>query len=134
MIALDTNALIRVLVEDDEDQAHTVRETITFAEKNSIQILILSEVLLETVWVLESVYGSSRDEIFQFLETLIYTPTFTFSNYESIRKAVHQYRKDGDFADLLIVNQAIEQQAKKLFSFDKGLQTKFPDFVVEKIA
>lgn len=133
MIALDTNALIRVLVEDDEDQAHTVRETVTFAEKNSIQILILSEVLLETVWVLESVYGSSRDEIFQFLETLIYTPTFTFSDYESIRKAVHQYRKDGDFADLLIVNQAIEQQAKKLFCFDKRLQTKFPDFVVEKI-
>ena len=133
MIALDTNALIRVLVEDDEDQANTVRKTVTFAEKNSIQILILSEVLLETVWVLESVYGSSRDEIFQFLETLIYTPTFTFSDYESIRKAVHQYRKDGDFADLLIVNQAIEQQAKKLFSFDKRLQTKFPDFVVEKI-
>ena len=133
MIALDTNALVRVLVEDNKDQAHTVRKTITFAEKNSIQILILSEVLLETVWVLESVYGSSRDEIFQFLETLIYTPTFTFSDYESIRKAVHQYRKDGDFADLLIVNQAIEQQAKKLFSFDKTLQTKFPDFVVEKI-
>jgi len=133
LIALDTNALIRVLVEDDEDQANTVRKTVTFAEKNSIQILILSEVLLETVWVLESVYGSSRDEIFQFLETLIYTPTFTFSDYESIRKAVHQYRKDGDFADLLIVNQAIEQQAKKLFSFDKKLQIKFPDFVVEKI-
>ena len=57
--------LIRVLVEDDEDQANAVRKTVTFAEKNSIQILILPEVLLETVWVLESVYGSSRDEIFQ---------------------------------------------------------------------
>ena len=134
MIALDTNALVRVLVEDDKEQAQAVRKTINFAEKNSIQILILSEVLLETVWVLESVYGSSRDEIFQFLETLIYTPTFTLSDYESIRRAIHQYKKEGDFADLLIVNKAIEQQAKKLFSFDKGLQTKFPDFVVEKIA
>ncbi len=134
MIALDTNALVRVLVEDDQDQAQTVQKTITFAEKNSIQILILSEVLIETVWVLESVYGSSRDEISQFLETMIYTPTFTFSDYETIRKAVHQYKKEGDFADLLIVNQAIEQQAKKLFSFDKRLQKKFPGFVVEKIS
>ena len=134
MIAVDTNALVRVLVEDDKEQAQAVRKTINFAEKNSIQILILSEVLLETVWVLESVYGSSRDEIFKFLETLIYTPTFTLSDYESIRRAVHQYKKEGDFADLLIVNKAIEQQAKKLFGFDKGLQTKFPDFVVEKIA
>ena len=37
MIALDTNALVRVLVEDDQDQAKTVQKTITFAEKNSIQ-------------------------------------------------------------------------------------------------
>ncbi len=134
MIALDTNALVRVLVEDDRDQAKTVRKTITFAEKNSIQILILSEVLIETVWVLESVYHSTRDEISEFLDTMIYTPTFTFSDYEAIRKAVHHYKKEGDFADLLTVNQAIEQQAKRLLSFDKKLQKKFPGFVVEKIS
>ena len=103
-------------------------------KKNSIPILILSEVLIETVWVLESVYHSTRDEIFEFLDTIIHTPTFTFSDYEAIRKAVHHYKKEGDFVDLLIVNQAIEQQAKKLLSFDKKLQKKFPGFVVEKIS
>ena len=36
--------------------------------------------------------------------------------------------------DFLIVNQALEQQAKKLFSFDKKLQKKFPGFKVEKIS
>ena len=56
------------------------------------------------------------------------------SEYEAIRKAVHYYRKEGDFADLVIVNQVIEKQAKKLFSFDKKLQKKFPGFVVEKIS
>jgi predicted nucleic-acid-binding protein len=133
VIALDTNALIRVLVEDDQDQAKSVQKLIRFAEQNSIQILILSEVLIETVWVLESVYHSSRDEISEFLDTIVHTPTFTFSEYEAIRKAVHQYKKEGDFADLVIVNQAIEKQAKKLFSFDKKLQKKFSGFVVEKI-
>jgi len=134
VIALDTNALVRVLVEDDRDQSKIVQKMITFAEKNSIQILILSEVLIETVWVLESVYLSSREEIFEFLDTMIHTPTFTVSDYEVVRKAVHHYKKEGDFADLLIVNQAIEQQAKKLFSFDKKLQKQFPGFVVEKIS
>jgi predicted nucleic-acid-binding protein len=134
VIALDTNALVRVLVEDDRDQAKTVRKTITFAEKNSIQILILSEVLIGTVWVLESVYHSTKDEISEFLDTMIHTPKFTFSDYEAIRKAFHHYKKEGDFADLLIVNQALEQQAKKLFSFDKKLQKKFPGVVVEKIS
>ena len=99
---------------------------------SKIQFLILSEVLIETVWVLESVYHSSRDEISEFLDTIIHTPTFTFSEYEAIRKAVYQYQKEGDFADLVIVNQAIEKQAKKLFSFDKKLQKKFPGYVVEK--
>ena len=42
--------------------------------------------------------------------------------------------KDGDFADLLIVNQAMEQQAKTLFSFDKKLQKRFPGYVVGKPA
>ena len=41
--------------------------------------------------------------------------------------------KGGDFADLLIVNQSKEYQAKKLISFDKKLQKTFPDFVIEKL-
>ena len=133
MIALDTNALVRLLIEDDRDQARKVRKIINLAEKNSIQVLILSEVLIETVWVLESVYRCNREEISQFLETLIFTPTFTFSDHQSIRRTVHQYKKEGDFADLLIVNQAKEQQAKKFISFDKKLQKNFPGYVIEKI-
>lgn len=55
MIALDTNALVRVLIEDDKSRARAVQEVILYAEKSSLQIIILSEVLIETVWVLENV-------------------------------------------------------------------------------
>ena len=133
MISLDTNALVRMLIEDDRRQAKMIEETIALAEEKSIQILILSEVLLETVWVLESVYQCIREEISQFLEALIITPIFTFVDSQVIRRATHEYKKGGDFADLLIVNQAKEHQAKKLISFDKKLQKKFPDFVIEKL-
>jgi predicted nucleic-acid-binding protein len=132
VIALDTNALVRLLIEDDRDQALKVRKIINLAEKNSTQVLILSEVLIETVWVLESVYQCNREEISKFLETLIFTPLFAFSDHQSIRRAVHQYSKQGDFADLIIVNQAKEKQAKKLISFDRKLQKAFPGYVVEK--
>ena len=133
MIALDTNALIRMLIEDDKNQAESVQGVVGFAEKNSVQIIILSEVLIETVWVLESVYQCTRDEVIQFLETLISISTFTFPDSSIIRKAIHRYKKGGDFADLLIVGQAKKQGAKKFFSFDKKLQKIFPDFVVEKL-
>jgi predicted nucleic-acid-binding protein len=134
VIALDTNALVRVLIEDDQNQAFAVQKVINYADNNSIQILLLSEVLIETVWVLESNYRCTREEIYQFLEMLIYTPTFIFLDYQSVRISVYQYQKGGDFADLLIVNQAIEHHAKKLFSFDKKLQKKFPGFVVDKLS
>ena len=133
MIALDTNALVRMLIEDDQNQAKKVREAVSFAEKKSLQIIILSEVLIETVWVLEAVYKCAREEISQFLEILISTSTFTCPDSAVIRSAVQQYKKGGDFADLVIIGQAKSHQAKIFFSFDKKLQKRFPDYVIEKL-
>jgi predicted nucleic-acid-binding protein len=133
MIALDTNALVRMLIEDDENQAKIVQQVIVLAEKNSVQIIILSEVLIETVWVLESVYPCTREDISQFLGLLISTSTFIFPDSALIRDVANHYKKGGDFADLLIVAQARKCQAKKFFSFDKNLQKIFPNDVVEKL-
>ena len=134
MISLDTNALVRMLIEDDEDQFQAVRKAISLVEKNSSQILLLSEVLMETIWVLESIYQCTREDISEFLESLTITPTFAFADPEVIRRAVHQYKQGGDFADLIIVGKAKESRAKKFFSFDKKLQKKFPDYVVGEIS
>ena len=134
MIAFDTNVVVRMLVEDDKRQAGAVQEAVLFAEKNSIQILILSEVLIETVWVLESVYQCTKGEIARFLETLISASTFTHPNPDVIRKAIQQYKRGGDFADFVIIEQARQQQAKNFFSFDRKLQKKYPDYVVSKIS
>ena len=133
MIALDTNALVRMLIEDDENQAKIVQQVVASAEKNSVQIIILSEVLIETVWVLESVYRCTREDISQFLDNLISTSTFTFPDSAVIRSVAKHYKKKGDFADLLIVAQARKCRAKKFFSFDKNLQKIFPHYVVEKL-
>ena len=134
MISLDTNALVRMLIEDDEDQFQAVRKAISLVEKNSSQILLLSEVLMETIWLLESIYQCTREDISEFLESLTITPTFAFADPEVIRRAVHQYKQGGDFADLIIVGKAKESRAKKFFSFDKKLQKKFPDYVVGEIS
>ena len=134
MISLDTNALVRMLIEDDKDQFQAVQKVISLVEKNSRQILLLSEVLMETIWVLESIYQCTRKDICEFLERLTITPTFTFVDPEVIRRAIHQYKQGGDFADLIIIGKAKEKRAKKFFSFDKKLQKKFPGYVVGKIS
>jgi predicted nucleic-acid-binding protein len=133
LIALDTNALVRMLIEDDEKQARKVKKLIESVEKKGQQIIILNEVLIETVWVLESVYECTREEIYRFMETLMRTSIFIFSEPQVMRNAIYQFKKGGDFADLVIVMQALYHHAKKIFSFDKKLQKSFPDYVVEKL-
>jgi predicted nucleic-acid-binding protein len=133
MIAIDTNVMVRMLIDDDERQSRSIRQAMTFAEAQSIPMLVLAEVLIETVWVLESVYHCSRKEICTFLEKLIHTSAFAFTDLQMIRKVVEQYKKKGDFADLMIVYQARSQKAVKLLSFDKQLQKAFPDYVVNNL-
>ncbi len=58
---------------------------------------------------------------------------FTFSEPLIIGNVIHHFKRGGDFADLVIVMQALNHQAKKIFSFDKKLQKLFPDYVVEKL-
>jgi predicted nucleic-acid-binding protein len=106
---------------------------INSSEKNGRRLLVLSEVVIETVWVLESVYQCSREEIAVFIDNLLAAPTFYLPDSTVIRKATNQYRNRGDFADLLIVGQAKKHQAKRLFTFDRKLQNLFPDFATESI-
>ncbi len=133
MIGFDTNALVRMVVEDDKNQARAVQNAVQIADENSIKILILSEVLIETIWVLESVYKCTRDELGEFLDNLLAATPFTFSDPPVVRNAISQYKEKGDFADLMIVGQARKQGVEKLFSFDKKLQKRFPGYVVETL-
>jgi len=133
MIALDTNALVGVLIEDNKKQAKVVQQVILYAEKNSVQIVILSEVLIEIIWVLEGVYECTRKEISKFLEMLISTSPFSLPDSLVVREAIRHYKKGGDFADLLIVAQARKHQAKRLVSFDNQLQKMFPNYVTVKV-
>jgi len=134
VIALDTNALVRLLIEDNPDRARAVQAAVSHAEAGSQQVLILNEVLIETVWVLESVYGCPRNEIAGFLDTLMSAPTYAVPDKLVVQKAAVRYREGGDFADIIIVEQAKKHQAQKLLSFDKKLQKIFPDFVAADVS
>ena len=55
MIAFDTNLLVRLAVNDDEYQADIAEQLI-----NNSEVFISRTVLLETEWVLRSVYKKDR--------------------------------------------------------------------------
>ena len=56
MNAIDTNVLVRFLVNDDRVQSAKVRQLFAIAERERAMFYVALLVLLETIWVLESAY------------------------------------------------------------------------------
>jgi predicted nucleic-acid-binding protein len=103
MKALDTNVLVRYLVQDDPAQSRRAATYIESAAATGEQILIGNIVLCETVWVLDSAYGYSKREIEGAIEKLLQSSTFQFEAKDMIHSAFDDYRSGRfDFADCLI--------------------------------
>ena len=120
MKALDTNALVRFLVRDDEKQAQAVKKILLDAETKGTLLFIPLSVTLEMVWVLSSVYEYSREEIIRALENLLILSVFQVEEHERVatlcRIAVKQ---DSDLADLLIGLTARDRGCETTLTFDK---------------
>ena len=63
VIAIDTNVLVRILVEDDVAQTRSARSLVERAATDGAALFVSTVVICETTWVLRSGYRSSRTEI-----------------------------------------------------------------------
>lgn len=119
MIALDTNVLVRYLVNDDARQAAAARTLL--AELTSERPgFVCREVAVELVWVLQRAYGFSRDRIARVLEKLVATKELAFEAGDDVARAAFMYRQGGaGFSDLMIVAAAKRSDAYPLYTFDR---------------
>jgi predicted nucleic-acid-binding protein len=119
MLAIDTNVLVRVLIDDPSapEQSRLARNLLT--EADSVWVSLI--VLVETVWVLESAYRFDRSAILSVLEAVIGHPGIEVEAYERVDRALSLY-SDGhsDFADCLILAGALERRLT-LHTFDRKL-------------
>ena len=134
MIALDTNILVRLLVEDDPVQARAARRAVQTAEAHGSPLLVLPEVLVETAWVLASGYGYGRADIADALAAVLASGAFEVADRAAASTAVAHYRERGDFADHVIVARAGAAGAQLVLSFDRALQRLYPGLVREPVA
>ncbi|MCE2723568.1 MAG: PIN domain-containing protein [Burkholderiales bacterium] len=106
MTGIHTNVLVRYLTQDDPVQSPIATR---FIEKNCTAespgfIPVL--VLVELVWVLQSHYGASRDEIIKVVTTLLQTRQLAVDAADLVWQAVRLYQSsDAGFADCLIERQ-----------------------------
>jgi len=101
--ALDTNTLIRYLVEDEPAMANAIARVLTAAEENGDSFYVSQLVVLEMNWVLSSCYRYSRNEVLDALDELLLLPVLTFESPECVSELIAVGRVvDLDLADILI--------------------------------
>ncbi len=110
MIAIDTNVLLRYLLEDDAKQSSKAAQLIASKQ----EVLITDVVLVETIWTLRGKkYQLDKAKLIGVIQALFEEPNIRFENGQVIWLALNDYRKakpvkgkEADFADALIVNKA----------------------------
>ncbi len=120
MRALDTNVLVRFLVGDDERQAKKVYMIFKQAEKEKEQFFVPLIVILELLWVLESAYDVTRQEILEAIGELILMPVLKIESLEIVHQFIKSARKSSfDLSELLIGNVSRTSGCDKVLTFDK---------------
>ena len=120
MKALDTNVLVRFLVRDDKKQAEIVYRLFKRAESKNEPFFVPLLVVLETIWVLESVYEIPREEIRASLQKLLLMPILLFEAQSALQRTLSSAQTNKiDLADLLIAHSAKFSNCDGVLTFDK---------------
>lgn len=117
MEAVDTNVLVRILIED-EQQKEQVKKARRFAKK-AANLFIPQIVQVELVWVLDAAYDLEKEAIIEILEHLENNEAFHLQNPRQFELALQLYADyAADFSDCLIM---VESQVMKcnVVTFDK---------------
>ncbi|MBZ0111544.1 MAG: type II toxin-antitoxin system VapC family toxin [Thermoanaerobaculia bacterium] len=117
MRAIDTNVLVRLIARDDADQTRHAEE---FVNRGA---WVSHLVLLETVWVLESVYGLDRERIAVAIGMLLEHSQILLDSPDVVRAAAQQFGLDKKvgFSDCLILETARSAGHLPLGTFDRAL-------------
>lgn len=104
MIGIDTNVLLRYLLDDDLVQSAAARlffeKRLNARNKGFISLVTLAE----TVWVLRRQCKASRSEIQTMVEQLLCSDKLHVQESDSVWRALDEYdQTKADFSDTLIV-------------------------------
>ncbi len=116
MHAIDTNILVRLISRDDREQVKSAEDDI------SSGAWVSQIVLVETIWVLQSVYGLNNEKIILTLEMLLKHQKLIFQNVDVIEQALLHYKDKLrlGFSDCLILATAQKAAYSPLSTFDKN--------------
>lgn len=120
MKAIDTNVLLRILVDDPSNQKQCLIARQTVANLQKVYVSQVSQ--MELGWILKRDYSFTKNDIIALFESLLINSAFELQNRTVFAQAIKYYHDStADFSDCIILAEAIEANAIPLITFDKKL-------------
>jgi predicted nucleic acid-binding protein len=127
---VDTNLIVRYLVQDHEKHAKAAGKLFDACDRGDVVIVVLPAVLAECVFVLESFYEHPRGHISSALGRLISSPGVEIGGATIHLDALERYRKTKvHFVDCVLAATAAAEDTP-VATFDQDFR-KFADLRVE---
>ena len=120
MIGLDTNVLVRYIMQDDPRQSPMATQLIEHCTDTNAGYVTLVSVI-ELVWVLSLSYDLRREQVAQALEALLRSRQLVVEQTDQVLRALRVFKTTkADFADCLIERSAAHAGCEKTMTFDLG--------------
>lgn len=120
MIGLDTNVLVRYIMQDDPKNSPKATKLIEFLDGDNPGYITMVSVV-ELYWVLTSCYELTGEQVGQALEAILRTKQFLVERADQVMRALRVYGEGkADFADCLIERSATGAGCTQTMTFDVG--------------
>jgi predicted nucleic-acid-binding protein len=120
MTGLDTNVLVRYIMQDDAKQSALAVRLVESLSSESPGFVPLVSVV-ELAWVLSSAYALDRSQLGEAFEALLRTKEIVVDRAESVWKALRVFQQsNADFADCLIERTASAAGCERTMTFDRA--------------
>jgi predicted nucleic-acid-binding protein len=116
MIAIDTNVLVRVFIDDmSTAQIKSARQLV----KNAKEIFLPHIVIVEMTWVLLRAFKLTKEQVLSILREIHENDAFIVENKEQFSHAFSLYKKNNiDFSDCMILSVTQDSAISHLYTFD----------------
>lgn len=120
MTGIDTNVLVRYIMQDDPKQSAVATrwiESLTVESPGFVPLV----AMVELGWVLEGAYALDRGQLVEAFEAVLRAREIVIEQAAVVWRAVHTFRSgNADFADALIERSAASAGCAQTMTFDRS--------------
>jgi len=119
---IDTNVIVRYLVEEKENQPKGLKKFFLELERGEIKVECLEIVFFQVIFVLKSFYKIPKTKIIENMQAMLSLDGFHMKNKRIMERTLEMWGSHaGDIIDCHIVANMEYTGTKELLTYDKGI-------------